>query len=99
MKTITFYSYKGGNGRTLAAANFAVYLAKLGLKVVIMDFDLDAPGVDSKFPHFVLPKGQLGLIDYILQFQNSGSNPGPISDIYCTIPISSPRQEFKIGLI
>ena len=99
MKTITFFSYKGGVGRTLAAANFAVYLAKLGLKVVIMDFDLDAPGVDSKFPGYSLPSGQLGLIDYILRFQRDGCDPGPIRGMVCTIPISSPRQEFSLGLI
>ncbi|MGO8903139.1 MAG: KGGVGR-motif variant AAA ATPase [Isosphaeraceae bacterium] len=99
MKTITFFSYKGGVGRTLAAANFAVYLAKLGLKVVIMDFDLDAPGVDSKFPGYSLPSGQLGLIDYILRFQRDGCDPGPIKGMVCTIPISSPRQEFSLGLI
>src|SRR5713101_8049832 len=99
MKTITFFSYKGGVGRTLAATNFAVYLAKLGLKVVIMDFDLDAPGVDSKFPEFELPKGQRGLIDYILKFQREGSPPGPVKEIYCTVPIRSPRQNFTLGLI
>src|SRR2546425_5801160 len=98
MKTITFYSYKGGNGRTLAAANFAVYLAKLGLKVVIIDFDLDAPGVDSKFPNFVLPKGQVGLIDYVLRFQRDGSPPGPVKEVYCPIPLSSQRQCI-LGLI
>jgi MinD-like ATPase involved in chromosome partitioning or flagellar assembly len=99
MKTITFFSYKGGVGRTLATANFAVYLAKLGLKVVIMDFDLDAPGVDSKFQDFTLPSGQLGLIDYILRFQRDGSDPGPINGIVCTVPISSPRQEYSLSLI
>jgi MinD-like ATPase involved in chromosome partitioning or flagellar assembly len=99
MKTITFFSYKGGVGRTLATANFAVYLAKLGLKVVIMDFDLDAPGVDSKFPAFTLPSGQLGLIDYILRFQRDGSDPGPVKEIVCTIPISSPRQDYSLSLI
>jgi MinD-like ATPase involved in chromosome partitioning or flagellar assembly len=99
MKTVTFFSYKGGNGRTLTAANFAVYLTKLGLNVVIMDFDLDAPGVDSKFPEFSLPKGQLGLIDYVLRFQRNGSPPGPIKDIYCKIPIKSLRQEYVLGLI
>lgn len=99
MKTITFFSYKGGVGRTLAAMNFAVYLAKLGLKVVILDFDLDAPGVDSKFPGFKLPNGQLGLIDYILRFQRDGSGPGPIEEILCHVPISSPRQDCIVGLI
>jgi MinD-like ATPase involved in chromosome partitioning or flagellar assembly len=99
MKTITFFSYKGGVGRTLAAANFAVYLAKLGLRVVLMDFDLDAPGVDSKFPDFTLPSGQLGLIDYILRFQRDGSDPGPIKELLCTVPISSPREEHSLTLI
>lgn len=99
MKTIAFFSYKGGVGRTLAAANFAVYLAKLGLKVAIMDFDLDAPGVDSKFPAFTLPRGQLGLIDYLLKFQRDGSDPGPIKEIVCTVPIASPRQEYSLNLI
>ena len=99
MKTIAFFSYKGGVGRTLAATNFAVYLAKLGLNVVIMDFDLDAPGVDSKFPDFTLPNGQLGLIDYILRFQRDGSDPGPVAAITCHIPISSPRQEYSLTLI
>jgi MinD-like ATPase involved in chromosome partitioning or flagellar assembly len=99
MKTIAFFSYKGGNGRTLTAANFAVYLTKLGLKVAIMDFDLDAPGVDSKFPGFELPNGQLGLIDYVLDFQKTGSPPGLIERIYCTIPIKSPRQDYALGLI
>ncbi|HEV3297997.1 MAG TPA: hypothetical protein VG055_00045 [Planctomycetaceae bacterium] len=99
MKTITFFSYKGGVGRTLAAANFAVYLVKLGLCVAIMDFDLDAPGVDSKFPDFMLPRGQRGLIDYILSFQRDGADPGPITDLVCTVPISSPQQTYSLNLI
>lgn len=99
MKAITFFSYKGGVGRTLAATNFAVYLAKLGLRVVIMDFDLDAPGVDSKFPSFTLPKNQLGLIDYILRFQRDGTGPGPIEDILCKVPVPSARQDYSLGLI
>lgn len=99
MKSIAFFSYKGGVGRTLAATNFAVYLAKLGLKVVIMDFDLDAPGVDSKFPGYSLPEGQAGLIDYILRFQREGGPPGPLREILCSIPIVSPRQNYSLGLI
>jgi len=99
MKTIAFFSYKGGVGRTLAATNFAVYLAKLGLQVVIIDFDLDAPGVDSKFPGFQLPDGQLGMLDYILEFQRHGTSPGSIEPILCRVPIPSPRLDCSLGLI
>lgn len=49
MQTITFYAYKGGTGRTLALANAAKYLARLGLSVVAMDLDLESPGLHYKF--------------------------------------------------
>ena len=43
---VTFYSYKGGVGRTMAMANVAALLARKGRKVVMLDFDLEAPGLD-----------------------------------------------------
>lgn len=48
MITISFYSYKGGVGRSLALANLAVYLAQFGVNVVMADFDLEAPGLQYK---------------------------------------------------
>ena len=33
-KIVTFYSYKGGTGRTMALANVAWILASTGLKVL-----------------------------------------------------------------
>jgi cellulose biosynthesis protein BcsQ len=41
---ICFASYKGGVGRSLALANTAYILAREGRKVLIIDFDLEAPG-------------------------------------------------------
>lgn len=45
MKTLMFYSYKGGSGRTVAAANVAAALTKMGTRVAILDFDFEAPGL------------------------------------------------------
>ncbi len=42
---VTFYSYKGGVGRTLALANCARALAAKGKKIVLLDLDLEAPGL------------------------------------------------------
>jgi WD40 repeat protein len=42
--TITFYSYKGGVGRTLLAANLGVLRARKG-KTLIWDLDIEAPGL------------------------------------------------------
>ena len=47
MYVTTFYSYKGGVGRTLALVNVAYELAKSGQKVLVVDFDLEAPAIHS----------------------------------------------------
>jgi hypothetical protein len=42
---LVFYSFKGGVGRSTALASFAIQRARAGERVVVIDFDLDAPGV------------------------------------------------------
>lgn len=44
---VTFYSYKGGVGRTFALVNVATQLAMWGYRVLCVDWDLEAPGLDS----------------------------------------------------
>lgn len=46
---ITFYSFKGGVGRSMALANIAVLLARAGKEVLCIDWDLEAPGLDRYF--------------------------------------------------
>lgn len=58
----TFYSIKGGVGRTTALAYTARILAELGYTVVIVDFDLEAPGLAAIF----------GLQELSSNSQNSG---------------------------
>jgi cellulose biosynthesis protein BcsQ len=45
----TFYSYKGGVGRSMALANVAALLARYGRKVLVIDWDLEAPGLERFF--------------------------------------------------
>ena len=46
---VTFFSWKGGVGRTTALANIAVQLARMGSRVLMVDWDLEAPGLDRFF--------------------------------------------------
>ena len=47
----TFYSYKGGVGRSMALANVGVALALSGHRVLLVDWDLEAPGLEHYFGH------------------------------------------------
>jgi cellulose biosynthesis protein BcsQ len=49
----TFYSYKGGTGRSMALANFAWILAGSGKHVLVIDWDLEAPGLHRYFRPFL----------------------------------------------
>lgn len=79
MFTVTFYSYKGGVGRTLALANVAYALATEGSKarVVMLDLDLEAPGLDTLTP-FAGGKATArgGILEYIAEYMND-PEPNP----------------------
>ncbi len=65
---LTFYSFKGGVGRTTALAAFAVQRARAGERIAVIDADLDAPGVGSLLA--ADEKGttaRWGVVDYILE--------------------------------
>jgi nucleoside phosphorylase/cellulose biosynthesis protein BcsQ len=49
---VTFYSYKGGVGRTMALANVAVLLSQYGYKILVVDWDLEAPGLEFFFKNY-----------------------------------------------
>ena len=63
---LTFYSYKGGVGRTMALANIAILLARKGLRVLIVDWDLEAPGLHRYFVGLKTVSHNLGLLDLLL---------------------------------
>ena len=91
MQTITFYSYKGGTGRTLVMANVASYLCRFGAKVFAVDFDLEAPGLLYKFrfPDGKRPAVERGAVDYVLAYQTEGQVPADLADYVLEVPTPS----------
>ena len=98
----TFYSFKGGVGRSMALANVAELLLRRGLNVLMVDFDLEAPGLERFFetratttPYEQILRSR-GVIDFLVSYKNlqeiggqlarSRSDPEPLSD-------TDPKQE------
>jgi MinD-like ATPase involved in chromosome partitioning or flagellar assembly len=80
MKTITFYSYKGGVGRTLAVANVARYLSRFDQSVFAIDFDLESPGLHYKLIPDRTDQIIRGVVDYIYDFAVEGKRPHSLAD-------------------
>lgn len=57
-----FYSFKGGIGRTTALASCAWQLAEEGKRVVILDLDLEAPGIGT----LLEVESERGLLDLLV---------------------------------
>lgn len=83
MRTISFYSYKGGTGRTLLVANIAIYAARLGKTVVMVDLDLEAPGLPYKFD--TNPSLRPGVVDWL-----SAPDRPDVADLAESIDIHEP---------
>src|SRR5260370_16861066 len=105
VKRVTFYSYKGGVGRTVALANAACQLAyKHGLHVIVIDWDLEAPGLHY---YFGLTDKDIynrsGLLDYLEDFTKEvekGENGIP-PDLrkYLTAPAAEIRKHIEFGSV
>jgi cellulose biosynthesis protein BcsQ len=58
-RVLTFYSFKGGTGRSMALANVASILASRngGQRVLAIDWDLEAPGLHRYFCPYIRVSG------------------------------------------
>jgi hypothetical protein len=78
-KIISFYSYKGGTGRTMALSNLAWVLASNGYDVLLIDWDLEAPGLHRYLRKFLIDpelSATPGLIDYVWEAVRVSMTPG-----------------------
>ncbi|MDI7269540.1 MAG: hypothetical protein QME96_16245, partial [Myxococcota bacterium] len=75
---VAFCSFKGGVGRTTALAAHAIRCARSGLRVVVLDLDLDAPGAGRLLAADA--EGTVaawGVVDYLLE---APFGAGPLDD-------------------
>jgi MinD-like ATPase involved in chromosome partitioning or flagellar assembly len=89
----TFYSYKGGTGRSMALANVACLLAEKHAEeqdILMIDWDLEAPGLHRFFEKGLAKDGDLlssqpGLIDLFYEMQERCQQLGneeEITDVF-----------------
>lgn len=69
---VTFYSYKGGTGRSMLLANVAWQIAAAGRRVLLVDWDLEAPGLHRYFRPFLGDDVELhqqeGVIEWVSDY-------------------------------
>jgi cellulose biosynthesis protein BcsQ len=93
----TFYSYKGGVGRSMALANVAELFYQAGLKVLMVDWDLEAPGLERFFPvNHDEVYNQRGLMDMLLSYKQQMKEEFDFSDNTSerikSLPFENPEQ-------
>jgi len=79
-RVVTFYSFKGGTGRTMALANVAWILAANGRRVLVADWDLESPGLDRFFQPFLGEhevRDGPGIIDLIRHYERMAQKTDP----------------------
>lgn len=65
-KRVTFFGLKGGLGRSTAATVWAMHLARQGRRVLVVDLDLESPGLSSSLlPHERHP--EYGVVDWFVE--------------------------------
>jgi Mrp family chromosome partitioning ATPase len=78
-RVTTFYSYKGGTGRTMALANVAWLLASNGHRVLAIDWDLESPGLHRYYHPFLKDKelrSSEGVMDLVQRFADAALRSG-----------------------
>jgi hypothetical protein len=92
---VTFYSYKGGVGRSFLLANVAVLLARWGYRVLCVDWDIEAPGLDEYFRPWLRSPERKGLVDLATEV-DTGHHPDWRAHVS---ELTLPGIERSIGLI
>lgn len=96
MYIVTFYSFKGGVGRTLALVNIGIELARTGRRVILVDFDLEAPGIDT-FDQTRPREPHPGIVEYVSAFLATSKSPDARDYIYEALGVA--KQDGRLWVM
>jgi hypothetical protein len=91
---IVFFSIKGGVGRSTALAASAWAFAQMGKKVLVLDLDLESPGLSSS----LLPVGrrpEFGIADWLVE-DLLGNGDEVLDDLVATSPLSHDGEIYVV---
>lgn len=86
-KRATLFGIKGGVGRSSALAIWAWFLAEQGKKVLIVDLDLESPGIGQ----ILLPQGNLpdfGVVDWLVEEAVGQADAELLREMVATSPLA-----------
>ena len=93
---MVFFGLKGGVGRSTALAVLAYFLAKAGKQVLLIDLDLESPGLSG----LLLPPDKLsdfGVVDWLVEDAN-GQGPEVLQQMVVSSPLSDNlRHEIRVA--
>jgi len=95
---VTFYGIKGGVGRSTALALWAWHLAGLGKKVLILDLDLESPGISQT----LLPSSHtpdFGIVDWLVEDMVGQADDSLLFDMVGHSPFATSLQGGTIRVV
>ena len=95
MYLVTFYSFRGGVGRTTALVNVGLQLVRRGRKVLLVDFDLESPDL-TNFPPLTPPEPHPGIVEYVTDYREKGEAPDVREYLY---PVETGEQKGRLWLM
>jgi cellulose biosynthesis protein BcsQ len=90
---VSFYSYKGGVGRSTLVAVVAAILSRAGDDVVVIDLDLEAPGQQALFDR----QPERGVLDYLVEHLALGQ--GQLEGLFADVSpaVEEPRGSLQLA--
>lgn len=85
---LTFFGIKGGVGRSTALVSVARHLAERGQRVLVVDLDLESPGVSaSLLPEYARPS--FGVVDWFVEEDVQQADDELLRELVATSPLAA----------